>query len=375
MKVVHVVDSFGMGGAETWLLSQLKFANNNPKVGLELFFIVTGSEKGELADKFENLSAGVFYLHVRRGMPISDIVSLRKFISSSQFQAIHFHSDFLSGFLQLFLVGCLPRIVIAHFHNPKYQQDFIYATSIRRRLSLMVAKVGCALLSTHFLGTSNYVLEAYRCYSPLYFLVQKKAQYCFFNLNDFRCSKPHKREDAQSQILFVGRFDQSIEVDNCRNHKNTGLVLRILAALVEAGHDVQLDMLGKNEHSLEAHKALINDLNIKRRVNIHGVQNDINPFLKQADLLLFPSREEGMGLVAVEAQLARVPVLKSEGVPDEVVCVPGAVRSLSLNSSIDEWVDAVVDLLTTNIDWSREDFSLFDIDNQIHNLIAVYNET
>jgi glycosyltransferase involved in cell wall biosynthesis len=58
------------------------------------------------------------------------------------------------------------------------------------------------------------------------------------------------------------------------------------------------------------------------------------------DLFLFPSLWEGLGLAAVEAQAAGVPVLASGGVPEDVDVIPGLVERIALSSGAGTWASA-----------------------------------
>jgi glycosyltransferase involved in cell wall biosynthesis len=64
--------------------------------------------------------------------------------------------------------------------------------------------------------------------------------------------------------------------------------------------------------------------------------------LSAMDCLAFPSRYEGLGLVAVEAQAAGLPCVISDRVPREVIVDPGLVTVLPLEGSPASWAAALL---------------------------------
>ena len=84
------------------------------------------------------------------------------------------------------------------------------------------------------------------------------------------------------------------------------------------------------------------DAGFSARVRFAGVRKDIDRLMLASDVLLFPSRAEGLGMVAVEAQAAGLPVLASDAVPRECVVVPELVRFESLAAGLGQWADALI---------------------------------
>src|SRR5207248_1727174 len=85
-------------------------------------------------------------------------------------------------------------------------------------------------------------------------------------------------------------------------------------------------------------------LGIEQKVVSVGVRPDVAKFMGAVvDVLLFPSRFEGAGLVLVEAQAAGLPIVASDRVPEEVRLCP-LMRTMSLSESNDKWVDAIIEV-------------------------------
>lgn len=103
------------------------------------------------------------------------------------------------------------------------------------------------------------------------------------------------RSDA---LLFVGRLTRQKGVD---------VLLRALAILPAT---LTLDIVGDGEERT-ALEALASSLGIGDRVRWHGAKptGELASFYRRAAALVVPSVEEGLGLVAVEAQLCETPVV------------------------------------------------------------------
>ncbi len=105
--------------------------------------------------------------------------------------------------------------------------------------------------------------------------------------------------------LVVAQFGQIIP----RKAVDTGL--RVLAALVERGTDARFLAVGEdpNGDTLDQLKQLAHELGVEDRVTFTGYRRNATALMPAADVVLFPSREEAFGRVAIESMAQGVPVV------------------------------------------------------------------
>ena len=91
--------------------------------------------------------------------PIFRILSKNsaRILRDGQYDAIHDHADFASGW-HFLMGGALPLVRVTHVHNPWLHIEDNYAVNLSRRLTAIVGKRLVLLLATHVCGTSEQVL-------------------------------------------------------------------------------------------------------------------------------------------------------------------------------------------------------------------------
>ena len=128
--------------------------------------------------------------------------------------------------------------------------------------------------------------------------------------------------------------------------KNQGFLLDMLYEVLEGRPDGVLLLVGEgpDRSSLEE-KA--RELGIADNVIFYGTSDRVEHLLWAMDVFVFPSRFEGLGIVAVEAQAAGLPVLCSEIIPQEAD-ITGEIVRLPLSVGAKVWAEAVLKIKHLN---------------------------
>lgn len=130
----------------------------------------------------------------------------------------------------------------------------------------------------------------------------------------------------------IGRFEES---------KNHEFLIDIFYACYLRDNDVFLLLIGDGYNKSNIIRKL-NDLGLKSNYLILSNRSDIPQLLHCMDVFVFPSKHEGFGIVAIEAQVAGIRCIISDCVPKEVLQTDLAI-SVSLDEPPEKWAKIIMD--------------------------------
>ena len=151
--------------------------------------------------------------------------------------------------------------------------------------------------------------------------------------------------------------------------KNQENLIEVFAKLQSERPESVLLLVGEGEMKAELQQQ-VEKLGIADKVLFYGVTDKVEQLLWAMDIFVFPSRFEGLGIVAVEAQAAGLPVICSDGVPNEAV-VSDLVEKVDLRSGVDSWVESIlhcqvgVDRLAVHEQVQKSGFAVADVADKI----------
>jgi glycosyltransferase involved in cell wall biosynthesis len=347
LRVLQVFHVLSVGGAEKWLVSLLEwFASNEQKLPVRLRFDVclTGGKPSVFDERVMELGARLHYLRFSRHNLASFAHSFRALLAANSYDAIHDHADFAGGLHFLLAMGVLPRIRIIHVHNPVAPIDLTVGQHLVRSLG----QYGVKRLASAVAGTSRVALEEAGYPLESNGRQVRIALHCGFDTQRFALSQSAERESLRQEfgwhsatriLLFVGRLESTF------NQKNPEFALNVVKACIDADPTICALFIGAGGEMQASLSERVAAWGLRERILFLGIRHDVPRKMSGADLLLFPSVAEGLGMVAVEAQAAGLRVLASTSTPRECAVAPGMVMFRSLEDSPADWATSALRIL------------------------------
>jgi glycosyltransferase involved in cell wall biosynthesis len=256
-----------------------------------------------------------------------------------------------------------------------------------RRSTITVGNRLIVAYATHLLSTSRQLI-AEQGFDELSSArdIPKSAVYCGFDTSRFLGDQAKARRDIREEFrwpdtakvaLFVGRLDS--HMDESLNQKNPTFCLEVARECAAMEPDFRCLIAGGGDGMLRILRERVARWGLDERICLAGARSDVPRLMLGADLLLFPSRAEGLGMVAVEAQAAGLPVLASDAVPRECAVVPDIVQFVPLSAGSELWADAALATLNAKrpdpeVANRTVENSPFSIANSAKSLLRIYQD-
>lgn len=299
MKIVHVITSLGLGGAEKIVCD---IADQQASNGNDVFLV---SITGDIITKPSCKDIKLIKLKCKK-TPIgylNSLIELRRLICALQPDVVHGHM--YHAIMAVRLTTGKKIAVINSFHN-------LIEVSILRNFILKITSSFCDVVTC----VSPEAAKNYGGRIIPNGINIEKFQYSDAGRDNVR------RENKIDHITFVYGY-----VGRLHKDKNIKLLIDVFSKVRNEISDSKLMIVGDGVEK----ENLINYvkiLNLSDSVIFIGRSDNVAEIYSAIDLLVVPSLKEGFGLVAAESILCRTPVISmnNSGVPfvlnkNELICL------------------------------------------------------
>lgn len=365
MKILHVINNLGSGGAEKLIETIVPIMRKMARVTVDVLILT--DENNVFSSSLEKNGIRIIVVKYRSIYDLRNIIEIKKYILEGNYDVIHSHTF----------------------------PTQIWVSASRLFLSNKNIKFVTTEHSTHNRRRNNYLfklLDAF-LYSQYDYIVSISEQ-TEINLKEWLNPKENQREkflviengvdleristatpyekemlikgmDGNAKLVcMIGRFSEA------KNHRS------LILAMKRTLSDVHLVLVGEGPLKSENIK-LSNQNGLNNRIHFLGFRQDVAQILKTVDIVVLSSNWEGFGLAAIEGMAAGKPVLVSN-VPglSKIVDQPNYLFD---NNDFDEIANKINRLFCNSDEYEKAvNYSLsrcqrFDILRTAKEYLSLYN--
>ena len=296
-KILYVITALGVGGAENLLVDVCSVLKDNNEITVVFLNDLRDYEK-QLVD----MGIDVIFLDLKNLGFLRCVSELKRILRERKIQIVHTHlpaADTVGRAAVLFI----PEVeIISTIHNsdtwkksynPKYMllKAFNFFTVNFFRKVRLIA-----------------VSESVKKYCEKYEHISKKKITVIYNFIDYSNSL---KSDSDFTPIPRGDSFKLLTVARLEPDKGHIFLLRALEELKKKNINVFLTVLG--EGSLRgALEKFATEHNLSDNVTFPGNKKNVYDYLKDTNLFVLPSLNEGQSIAVLEAFYCRTPVLTSD---------------------------------------------------------------
>ena len=148
-----------------------------------------------------------------------------------------------------------------------------------------------------------------------------------------------KRAALRKELGLEGKFVVG-HIGRFCYAKNHEYLIDVFNEIYQKRADAVLLLVGEGELEKNVRNK-VDGLGLNSCVKFMGTENDTSGFYQAMDVFVLPSRYEGLGLVAIEAQTCSLPVICSTEVPKEAG-ITDIIEYVDLKESPQKWAEIII---------------------------------
>ena len=323
IRILHVLQRMEAGGTQALLMNLYRNIDRNK---VQFDFLVEYPNKQFYDDEILAMGGRIYYTNIRNDKNLLKFKhKLKEIICDNHYKIIHVHT-YSIGY---FVLKCAKKygipVRIAHSHNNQTVRD----------KNFWIKKILQRVYTIHATDLFACSTEAGK------YLFRNKEFKVLNNAIDISKFKYDKeiRESVRKKLNLEDCFVIG-NVGRLHDQKNQMFLIEIFNDLLQVKPNAELLIIGNGplENQL---KEKCKELKIDDKVMFLKNRSDVADLYQAMDVFVLPSLFEGLGIVAIEAQAAGLPVVCSTGVAKEAE-VTSNITKINLNDSKERWINAIV---------------------------------
>lgn len=305
MKVLHIIDSEGMYGAEVMLLNLMK---EHKKIGIDPILASIGEKQIEEKSIEKEASERGFQVEKFRIIPgpnLAGAINILKYAHKNDVDLLHSH-----GYKGNILLGFIPK---------KYRRipmiSTLHGYTSTTGFTKMRFYEWIDLFSHRFIDQMVLVNKGMLGHPKL--KNQNRISYHVINNGiSISPSRPINSSNPKLEDFCMGRFVIG-SIGRFSKEKGYNYLIEAFSVAIKKGLDAYLVIIGEGYEG-NALKQMVMRLGLNDRVLFPGYLRDAGNYISLFHVYAIPSLTEGLPITLLEAMRSKTPIVASNvgGIPD-----------------------------------------------------------
>lgn len=358
MKILVIMTTnFNYNGISNVVLNYYKKMENEFVFN---FIFPETSNKERLNGEFKKNSQ-VFLLPNRTKDPINYVRELLHILKNNKYDIVHIHGNSSTMLIETTLAKCNHiKGIFTHGHNTYSKYKIVDKVLKPFFLTSYTDALACGKEAGEFLYKTNQFTT-----------VDNGIEVVNYKYNSELRNKIRKEFDIKNHEILIGHVGHFTE------QKNQAYLIELIQKLNKINNKYKLLLVGDGILRDDV-QAKVVDKHLSDKVIFSGNRKDINEIYSAMDLLVMPSRYEGLPLTLVEAQAANLKCFISNRITDEVD-ISKSIEYFDIDE-YDNLVNKINEFTKESI--KRDDLGYFDlvkkskfnIENSVDKLNRLYSK-
>lgn len=329
IRILHVLHSLNKGGAETFLMNVYRNINRKK---IQFDFVVHSEKEGAYEAEIRTLGGKIFRMEMWNGINLYQYKKQWKrfFKEHLEYNIVHGHLA-STAYFYLGIAKKFNRITINHCHGLCISNSL--SGKVKKYLSWKNQEVSdyyftCSMKT----GYNVYKQELYD--KGLVKMIPNAIEVDKYKYNQETRDSLRTAFNISKNDFVVGHVGRFVTV------KNHQFLLEVFNEVKKQKPNSKLLLVGVGELENQI-KQKSQELGLEEDVIFAGVRSDVPNILSAMDVFVFPSINEGLGIVLVEAQTNGLKCFASDTIPSEVD-LTGNVEFIPLSKGSRYWAEKIL---------------------------------
>lgn len=320
IRIAQMMTDMNYGGVEFVIMNYYRHIDRS-RVQFD-FFALEGSSL-PMKDEIEKLG-GRIYLVPKYTHLLDYEKAIMGIFKKNNYKIVHSNMNALSVFSLHAAKKAGIKVRIAHNHSTAGKGE------TKKNIVKYLLRPLSKIYPTHLCACTKYAGE---------WLFGKKTDIKIFH-NAIEIEKYKYNERVRNKIRKELNIKDKLVIGHVGRfcfQKNQEFLVDLLHE-VRKKKDAVLLLIG--EGNTESVREKANELGVFDSIFFLGPKSNANEYYQAMDCFVLPSRYEGLGMVAIEAQAAGLPTICSTEVPEEAR-ITDLAEFISLDLPINKWADKI----------------------------------